>query len=55
MMWGYTMFPPDSHQTHYISRIEDKNGNVPARFDTEEKKSSAEYRLYHVPHDAGNG
>ncbi len=35
MMWGYTMFPSGGFSTkpYYISRIEDKNGNVIARFD----------------------
>ena len=34
MMWGYTMFPSGGFSTKpvYISRIEDKNGNVLATF-----------------------
>src|ERR1700761_6189600 len=40
MMWGYTMFPIGGYSTmpYYISRIEDKNGNVLAPFDTERKE-----------------
>ncbi|PWT77398.1 MAG: peptidoglycan glycosyltransferase [Bacteroidetes bacterium] len=40
MMWGYSMFPSGGFSTkpYYISRIEDKNGNVLARFDTERKE-----------------
>jgi len=36
MMWGYTMFPSGgfSARPYYLSRIEDKNGNVLDRFDT---------------------
>ena len=35
MMWGYSMFPAGGFSTrpYYISRIEDKNGNVLERFD----------------------
>ena len=35
MMWGYSMFPAGGFSTrpYYISRIEDKNGNVLDRFD----------------------
>ena len=48
MMWGYSMFPSGGFTTKpvYISRIEDKNGNVLARFDTEEKKLSV--KLLHI-------
>jgi len=37
MLWGYSMFPSGGFSTkpYYISRIEDKNGNVLDRFDTE--------------------
>ena len=40
MMWGYTLFPSggSSDKPYYISRIEDKNGNVLDRFDTERKE-----------------
>lgn len=40
MLWGYTMFPTGGFSTKpvYITRIEDKNGNVLARFDTERKE-----------------
>ncbi len=40
MLWGYTMFPSGGFSTkpYYISRIEDKNGNVLDRFDTERKE-----------------
>ncbi|HLX90955.1 MAG TPA: transglycosylase domain-containing protein [Puia sp.] len=40
MLWGYSMFPSSGFSTkpYYISRIEDKNGNVLARFDTERKE-----------------
>jgi penicillin-binding protein 1A len=36
MLWGYSMFPSGGFSTkpYYISRIEDKNGNVLDRFDT---------------------
>ena len=40
MMWGYTMFPSGGFSTKpvYITRIEDKNGNVLARFQPSAKK-----------------
>jgi penicillin-binding protein 1A len=40
MMWGYSMFPTGgfSIKPVYITRIEDKNGNVLARFDTDRKE-----------------
>jgi len=40
MMWGYSMFPSSgfSSKPYYISRIEDKNGNVLDRFDTERER-----------------
>jgi penicillin-binding protein 1A len=36
MLWGYTIFPSGGFSTkpYFISRIEDKNGNVLDRFDT---------------------
>ncbi|HWB90621.1 MAG TPA: transglycosylase domain-containing protein [Puia sp.] len=36
MLWGYSMFPGGGFSTkpYYITRIEDKNGNVLDRFDT---------------------
>jgi penicillin-binding protein 1A len=40
MLWGYSMFPSSGFSTkpYYIARIEDKNGNVLDRFDTERKE-----------------
>jgi penicillin-binding protein 1A len=40
MLWGYSMFPAGGFSTkpYYISRIEDKNGNVLEHFDTERKE-----------------
>ena len=58
MMWGYTMFPSGGFRTKpvYITRIEDKNGNVLARFDTERKEVyKSKYCLYDVTHDARTG
>jgi penicillin-binding protein 1A len=48
MLWGYTMFPSGGFSTkpYYISRIEDKNGNVVARFDTERKEVIAQATAY---------
>ena len=48
MMWGYTMFPSGGFSTKpvYISRIEDKNGNVLARFDTERKEVISQSTAY---------
>lgn len=48
MMWGYTMFPSGGFTTRpvYISRIEDKNGNVLARFDTERKEVISQTTAY---------
>ncbi len=48
MMWGYTMFPSSgfSSKPYYISRIEDKNGNVLARFDTERKEVISQATAY---------
>lgn len=40
MLWGYTMFPTGGFSTKpiYLTRIEDKNGNVLARFQTDRKE-----------------
>ncbi|MBS1946177.1 MAG: penicillin-binding protein [Bacteroidetes bacterium] len=40
MMWGYTMFSAGGFDSkpYYISRIEDKNGNVLERFDSEKER-----------------
>ncbi|HEV9037178.1 MAG TPA: penicillin-binding transpeptidase domain-containing protein, partial [Puia sp.] len=48
MMWGYTMFPSGGFSTrpYYISRIEDKNGNVLQRFDTERKEVISQGTAY---------
>ena len=48
MMWGYSMFPSGGFTTKpvYISRIEDKNGNVLARFDTERKEVISQSTAY---------
>lgn len=48
MMWGYTIFPAGGFSTKpiYITRIEDKNGNVLARFDTERKEVINEVTAY---------
>ena len=48
MLWGYTMFPSGGFSTkpYYISRIEDKNGNVlDSVLIPKEKKSSVRIRL----------
>ncbi|WEK33730.1 MAG: transglycosylase domain-containing protein [Candidatus Pseudobacter hemicellulosilyticus] len=48
MMWGYSMFPSGgfSIKPVYITRIEDKNGNVVARFDTERKEVISQVTAY---------
>jgi penicillin-binding protein 1A len=48
MLWGYTMFPTGGFSTkpYYISRIEDKNGNVLVRFDTERKEVISQATAY---------
>jgi penicillin-binding protein 1A len=48
MMWGYTMFPAGGFSTkpYYISRIEDKNGNVLDRFDTKRKEVISQATAY---------
>ncbi len=48
MLWGYSMFPSGGFSTkpYYISRIEDKNGNVLDRFDTERKEAISQSTAY---------
>jgi penicillin-binding protein 1A len=48
MLWGYSMFPASgfSSKPYYISRIEDKNGNVLARFDTKRKEVISQATAY---------
>jgi penicillin-binding protein 1A len=48
MMWGYTMFPGGGFSTKpiYITRIEDKNGNVLERFDTQRKEVISQTTAY---------
>lgn len=48
MMWGYSMFPTGgfSAKPVYITRIEDKNGHVLARFDTERKEVISQTTAY---------
>jgi len=48
MIWGYSMFPSGGFSTkpYYISRIEDKNGNVLDRFDTERKEVISQNTAY---------
>jgi penicillin-binding protein 1A len=48
MLWGYTMFPSGGFSTkpYYFYRIEDKNGNVLARFDTERKEVISQNTAY---------
>jgi penicillin-binding protein 1A len=48
MLWGYTMFPSSgfSSKPYYFSRIEDKNGNVLERFDTERKEVISQATAY---------
>jgi penicillin-binding protein 1A len=48
MMWGYTMFPSGGYSTKpfYILRIEDKNGNVLDRFDTDRKEVISQATAY---------
>ncbi len=48
MMWGYTMFPSGGFSTkpYYFLRIEDKNGNVLDRFDTERKEVISQNTAY---------
>ena len=48
MLWGYTIFPSDgiSTQPYYITRIEDKHGNVLARFTTTHKEVLSQATAY---------
>jgi penicillin-binding protein 1A len=48
MLWAYSMFPSGGYSTkpYYISRIEDKNGNLLASFDTKRKKVINENTAY---------
>lgn len=48
MMWGYSMFPTGGFSTKpvYITRIEDKNGHVLARFDTDRKEVISQSTAY---------
>ncbi|MBA4168606.1 MAG: penicillin-binding protein, partial [Chitinophagaceae bacterium] len=48
MMWGYSMFPGGGFTTRpvYMTRIEDKNGNVIARFDTQRKEVISQTTAY---------
>ena len=48
MLWGYTMFPSGGFSTKpfYILRIEDKNGNVLERGDTERKEVISQGTAY---------
>lgn len=48
MMWGYTMFPSGGFSTKpiYITRIEDKNGNVLTPFNTERKEVISQTTAY---------
>jgi penicillin-binding protein 1A len=48
MLWGYTIFPTGGFSTQpmYITRIEDKNGNVLARFDTKRKEVLSQSTAY---------
>jgi penicillin-binding protein 1A len=48
MMWGYSMFAAGGFDSkpYYISRIEDKNGNVLERFDTKRKEVISQSTAY---------
>ncbi|RYG02451.1 MAG: penicillin-binding protein, partial [Chitinophagaceae bacterium] len=48
MMWGYTMFPSRGFSTKpvYFTRIEDKNGNVLATFNTQRKEVLSQSTAY---------
>jgi penicillin-binding protein 1A len=48
MLWGYTMFPASGFSTKpiYITRIEDKNGNVLERFEPQRKEVINEVTAY---------
>lgn len=48
MLWGYSMFPTGGFSTKpvYITRIEDKNGNVLERFETVRKEVISQATAY---------
>ncbi|HEX6181506.1 MAG TPA: transglycosylase domain-containing protein, partial [Chitinophagaceae bacterium] len=48
MMWGYTIFAGGGFSTKpiYVTRIEDKNGNVLERFDSDRKEVISEVTAY---------
>jgi penicillin-binding protein 1A len=48
MLWAYSMFPSGGYSSkpYYISKIEDKNGNLLASFDTKRKKVLNESTAY---------
>ncbi|MEO6914774.1 MAG: transglycosylase domain-containing protein [Chitinophagaceae bacterium] len=48
MLWGYTMFPNSGYSTKplYISRIEDKNGNILESFATQSNQVISEASSY---------
>ncbi|MFM7840200.1 MAG: transglycosylase domain-containing protein, partial [Chitinophagaceae bacterium] len=48
MLWGYTLFPAGGFTVKpvYISRIEDKDGNLLAQFDTERKEVVSQSTAY---------
>lgn len=48
MLWGYTMFPNNGYSTKpvYISRIEDKNGNLLQNFTTQMNQVISESSAY---------
>jgi penicillin-binding protein 1A len=48
MLWGYTMFPNSGYSTKpvYISRIEDKNGNLLESFSTQMNQVVSEVSAY---------
>ena len=48
MLWGYSMFPTGGFSTKpvYITRIEDKDGNVLARFETDRKEVISQSTAY---------
>lgn len=52
MLWGYTIFPGHGFSTkpHFISRIEDRNGNVIKRFDygANRKEAISEVTAYNM-------
>lgn len=48
MLWGYTIFPSGGFSTrpYYISRIEDKHGNILAQYPTERKEAISQSTAY---------